>query len=121
MAQWKVIQRDCYPGHKEKKLKKKQKQLIDNIFQNLETYIILIESNGNPDLIKRNNTFVHEEKNGLYAIDQRPPAGGNQYRLYIYPDVENLTLYVLIIGDKKTQSSDIKEAHKDIGRIRNGK
>lgn len=63
---------------------------------------------------------MHDEKKGLFAIDQRPPVRGFQLRLYIYPDFDNRILHVLTIGDKNTQSNDIQISYKKIEELKNG-
>lgn len=120
MSHWQKVVEDSYPGHKEKKFGKKHKSLVTNILANLETYLTLLQSGEHPEQLKRLLSFVHEEKNGLYAIDQRPPVKGFQLRLYVYPEVESSKLHVLIIGDKKSQSGDIKIAHKVIKELQDG-
>lgn len=64
---------------------------------------------------------MHDEKKGLFAIDQRPPAGGFQLRLYVYPDYDKKVLNILTIGDdKNTQSSDIQICYKKIEELKYG-
>jgi hypothetical protein len=52
--------------------------------------------------------FVHSEPGDVVAIDQK--GGGPslaQTRLYVYPDVTREVLYMITLGDKKSQKADI--------------
>src|SRR5437879_3421061 len=53
--------------------------------------------------------FVHAEPGGVLAITERG-AGKNAVplRLYVYPDDANQTLYVITLGDKRSQDDDIQ-------------
>ena len=120
MNNWTIIKADTYPGHKEKKFGKKHRNLVFNLFENLQKYFELLEEGEHPEQLKRYLSFVHDEKRGLYAIDQRPPVKGFQLRLYIYPDISNQNLHILIVGDKNSQKDDIKLAQKAIKELQNG-
>jgi hypothetical protein len=52
--------------------------------------------------------YVHPEPGGVLAITQQG-AGKNAIplRMYVYPDDEAKTLYLITIGDKKSQHDDI--------------
>lgn len=118
---WNMEQASCYPGHKEKKYKDKYAKEVTNVLVNLATYIATLNNGVNPEQAKRTLPFVHEEKNGLIAIDQRPPVKGVQLRLYLFTDVESETIFVIVIGDKNTQKADIQLGHQFIKDFKNGK
>lgn len=52
--------------------------------------------------------FIHPEPGGVLAITERG-AGKNAVplRLYVYPDDEAQCLYLITLGDKKSQQTDI--------------
>ena len=54
--------------------------------------------------------FLHSEGAGVVAIDPTGVSGTNKktLRLYVYPDEETCTLYVLLLGDKSTQNTDVR-------------
>ena len=54
--------------------------------------------------------YIHDEPRGVKAIDESGPGKHKKaIRLYIYPDEETETLYVLTVGGKgKSQGRDIK-------------
>ena len=117
---WEILIHDTYPGHRQKNLAKKHCREVTNVFLNLETYKTALEAGEHPEQLKRYFSFVHDEKRGLFAIDQRPPVKGFQLRLYIYPDMTQKKLYILIIGDKNTQSDDIQVSYKKLEELKNG-
>jgi hypothetical protein len=64
-------------------------------------------------------SFVHAEPGGVLAITERG-AGKNAtpLRLYVYPDDALRTLYLITLGDKKTQRDDIQFCKKSLEFIR---
>jgi len=116
---WQIFEHDSFPQNRAKKLTKKYKKEVINLFKNLQTYLNSLQADLNPEELKRSHSFVHEEKKGLYAIDARPPVKGIQLRLYIYPQLIKKELHIMIIGNKKTQSMDIKIAHSEIKKEEN--
>jgi hypothetical protein len=63
--------------------------------------------------------FLHPEPSDVIAIDQKG-AGANiaATRLYVYPDTQTETLYLLTLGDKSTQSDDIQDCKAFVKYIR---
>lgn len=53
--------------------------------------------------------FLKPEGGGVLRIGEAGPRNVAATRLYVYPDEENEVLFLLSIGDKNTQSRDIKE------------
>jgi len=117
---WTMEKSACYPGNTEKKFAKVYKQAIANTLANLETYKATLEEGVHPEQAKRMLAFVHEEKKGLIAIDQRPPKNGVQIRLYVFSDLNSRKILIIAIGDKRSQESDIKFAYKIIEEYKNG-
>jgi hypothetical protein len=83
------------------------------VFRNLQRLLEMLEVQPKVHLITAN--FIHDEHHGVISIDQqgykpKQPAT----RLYVYPQQKSCTLYVITIGDKRTQKQDIKDCHKFI-------
>ena len=56
---------------------------------------------------------------GVIAIDQKGKGKSlAQMRMYVYPDVDSKTIYLLVIGDKKSQQSDIRYCNGFVQEIR---
>ena len=63
--------------------------------------------------------FIHSEPMGVIAIDQK--GGGKslaQTRLYVFPDVKTSVLYVVSLGDKRSQRADIQFCREFVGSVR---
>lgn len=104
----------CFSKSTADRISKKHPNEFKNTIKNLDTYIKTLEEGVPLEQAKRVLPFVHNEKNGLLAIDQRPPKGGFQLRLYIYPSEAKRVIYITSIGDKQSQQSDIKIGHRFI-------
>jgi len=104
----------CFSKSTADRISKKHPDEFKNTIKNLDTYIKTLEEGVPLEQAKRVLPFVHNEKNGLLAIDQRPPKGGFQLRLYIYPSEAKRVVYIISIGDKQSQQSDIKTGHQFI-------
>ncbi len=59
--------------------------------------------------------FIHPEPGGILAITERG-AGKNAIplRLYVYPDDDAQCLYLITLGDKKSQTDDIQFCKKSL-------
>src|SRR5262249_42670877 len=87
------------------------------VLDNLDTYFKALEAGTNPLQIKHG--FMHQEPLGVVAIDQK--GGGKdlaQTRLYVYPDTETETLFVITLGDKRSQKNDIATCRAFIHALR---
>lgn len=87
---------------------------------NLDKYFNALQNLGNPLQITAG--FIHNEPDGIIALDQK---GGKQKvklqqaRLYIFPYLKEKVLYILTIGDKRSQSNDINYCRKFVRKIKN--
>jgi hypothetical protein len=63
--------------------------------------------------------FLHSEPEDVIAIDQKG-HGRNlaETRLYVYPDTESETLYLLTVGDKPSQGDDIENCKRFVHQIK---
>lgn len=111
---WTYDLASCFSQSAKDRISKKHPDELKNVLKNLDTYIKTLEEGVSLEQAKRVLPFVHNEKNGLLAIDQRPPKGGFQLRLYIYPCEAKRVIYITSIGDKQSQQSDIKTGHRFI-------
>lgn len=92
-----------------RRLSKTHRQELTNVFDNLAAYIGDLRKGLKPQQINRGH--IHNELHGVKALDESGPGKHEKaIRLYIYPDEDTETLYVLTIGDKdkRSQQNDIK-------------
>lgn len=111
--QWCIEQTDLF-ARKFKQFRKKNKHsgLDKLLLNNLDTYLKALQFGTSPQKI--NAGFIHHEPNGVKAIDQkgsRKKVSGTpkECRLYVFPDSDGKVLYLITIGDKNSQKSDIKD------------
>jgi hypothetical protein len=103
---------------------KKQSDEYLAVMDNLEKYVISLESASHPRLVQFG--FLHEEPKGIRAIDQSGgtlASGGkrgklNQTRLYTYAALELKVLHLLCLGSKTTQAKDIRYAVSVVDALR---
>ncbi len=119
MLKWALEVTDKYE-RAYKRFEKKEPKILKAVLSNLDKYFHALEDHGSPQKITAG--FIHKEPHGIKAIDQR---GSNEKlketRLYIYPDTTKSTLHLITIGDKKTQSVDIKFCNKYVVKIKERK
>lgn len=88
---------------------KKHKRELAAVMSNLEKVFLAFRDGAKIEAV-RTFGFIHSEPAGVLAIDQKGGHGQGlkEVRLYVYPDTETKVLYVIILGDKKSQKADIK-------------
>lgn len=93
-----------------KKFAKAHRQELLNAVDNVAAFLSDLRGGLTPQQIIRG--YIHDEPHGVKGIDESGPGKHKKaIRLYVYPDEETETLYVLTVGDKstgKSQSRDIK-------------
>jgi hypothetical protein len=120
MSNWRLNYTDKYERDFKQYEKKHPDELIA-VINNLDFYFSTLGEVENPGLIK--SGFIHPESHGIIAIDQR---GGKrkvklqQTRLYVYPSIQDKTLYLLAIGDKNSQKRDIQFCIDTVKQIKKG-
>jgi len=103
-----------------KRFQKKHRRELANAFDNLDTFFKCLQAGAEPAQIQRG--FVHPEPSGILAIDQKGSGAHlKQVRLYIYPDEQTETLYVVTLGDKASQEGDIRFCKAFVEGIRTKK
>lgn len=111
MTDWLIESTDAYVrGHK--RYEKKFPAELIAVLDNLDRYFKMISHGVHPQFAVAG--YIHNEGKGVKAIDQRGGRKGKlkQTRLYIYPDIDTKILYLITIGDKKSQREDIKQSVK---------
>ena len=116
---WKIAQGDRFKN-KLSKFRKKYPKETDQATENVNKYFNALQGGAKPTNIKRG--YIHPESRGIVAIDEKGSGTIlSLTRLYIYPDEENETLWLLAIGNKQTQQDDIKLSKKAVSTIKKGK
>jgi hypothetical protein len=62
--------------------------------------------------------FFRSEGGDVYRIGQTGVAHAKESRLYVFPDQENRIMFILSIGDKDDQETDVNEAKSTVKKIR---
>ena len=107
MTEWKILKSSVLEA-RFKRFQKNHPNEAQAMLNNLDTYLTALNEGINP--VNLTAGFIHHEPDGIKAIDQKGGKGKlKQSRLYIYPDVSTKTVYVISVGDKTNQKSDIKE------------
>ncbi|EKD26308.1 MAG: hypothetical protein ACD_79C01270G0006 [uncultured bacterium] len=115
---WKLIRAEKF-NRRLKEYSKNHPDEVLCVLDNLNKYFFMLENGVKPRLISMG--CIHIEPKGIIALDQKGSKGKlKQTRLYIYPDEEKEILYVMTLGDKHSQSDDIKECIKFVDDIRKG-
>src|SRR4051794_15687256 len=102
---WKLQDVDEY-RRRHRRYEKDHPRELRAVMDNLDTFFKSLESGVKPLQIKHG--FLHNEPQGVVAIDQK--GGGKdlaQTRLYVYPDLETETLFLITLGDKRSQKNDL--------------
>lgn len=113
---WQLGATDEYE-RRHKRYAKDHPRELQAVLDNLDTYFKSLEAGVKPLQIKHG--FLHNEPLGVVAIDQK--GGGKhlaQTRLYAYPDTETEVLYVITLGDKRSQKEDISTCRGFVQRLR---
>ena len=62
--------------------------------------------------------FFRSEHEDVYRIGQTNVKHPHETRLYVYACVIRTTIYVLTVGDKSTQQSDINACHAKVRELK---
>jgi hypothetical protein len=86
---------------------KKRPNELAAVLRNLQRYLSMLNMAKNSKAVQAG--YLHPEPMGVVAIDQKG-GGGNlqETRLYTYADDVSKTIYLITIGDKADQHSDIE-------------
>jgi hypothetical protein len=102
---------------------KKRPNELKAVLLNLDKYFVALNQVSSRQI---RAGYIHVEPLGIIAIDQKgfkkdgtKRVKLQETRLYLYPDLNEKTVYLLLIGSKNTQKQDIKtcceyvKTHKD--------
>jgi hypothetical protein len=97
---------------------KKRPNELAAVLRNLGRYLALLNACNNSKCVQAG--YLHAEQSGVLAIDQKG-GGGNlrETRLYTYADDETGKVYLIAIGDKDSQHSDIEYSKQFVNSLRN--
>jgi hypothetical protein len=113
---WRILRTDVY-DRQAKWYAKKKKNEFKAVLDNLDTLVKSLHSGKRPKPFAYG--FLHEEPSDIIAIDQRgADAKVAATRLYVYPDIETDTLYLLTVGDKSSQGNDIQDCKRFVKQIK---
>jgi hypothetical protein len=114
-AMWKIKATDEYQRRLKRYAKNHPRELAA-VLDNLDTYFKTLLSGTKPKQAVFG--FVHAEPRDVIAIDQK--GGGPslaQTRLYAYPDLSREVLWLITLGDKRSQGSDIAICKDFVARL----
>jgi hypothetical protein len=96
---------------------KKHTRELAAVLRNLQRLLSILNVSKNSKVVQAG--YLHPEPMGVIAIDQKG-GGGNlaETRLYTYADDEKLLIYLIAIGDKKSQHSDVEYCKQFVDSIR---
>lgn len=86
---------------------KKYRRELKAVHDNLDTLLKALREGAKPQQVKLG--CIHPEPGGVLAIDQKGGGAGlKETRLYTYPDEDTKSLYLITLGDKRSQKKDIQ-------------
>ncbi len=115
-SQWQVEPTDQFEKDS-KWYEKKRPAELAAVLNNLSRYLTLLNHAKNAACVQAG--YLHNEPHGVRAIDQS--AGGKnlqETRLYTYADDKKRVLYLITIGNKSEQPSDIQLSSVFVSSLR---
>lgn len=116
VMKWRIEIADQAAGSLKRYAKKHPEESL-RMFANLQRFLDLVnEEDRDPRFVV---DVVRQEKGGLLAADTRgmPRSSKRESRLYFYPIHGERVLRVLRVGDKDTQTRDIRECRDLIRKL----
>lgn len=101
-----------------KKFADKYPRELNSCAANLDKLIGHLNSGLRLSVLAQNLSFFRTEGDGLFRIGQSGVKASKESRLYIYPDENTQVIFIIDIGIKETQGTDIASAKKIIKQIR---
>jgi hypothetical protein len=107
--EWRLVPTDLYVRRRADFEKKRPLQLRA-VERNLVRYQAMLLEQAIARLISAH--FIHPEGRGVASLSEKgfkpkqPPT-----RLYLYPAQDSKTVYLITIGDKRTQRTDIQDCY----------
>lgn len=116
--EWEIVESGFWNSSL-KKFLKRHKAETEAMLANLATYELALKNGVQPSQFKAG--FIHNERNGLVAIDQSGSSVRNpkQTRMYVYAWVWGKELHLIKIGDKTAQKKDVNDCKTYISPLKN--
>lgn len=117
MSGWKLVSTEEYDEAFSDYNENRPNELVA-VVANLSKYHDTLMQLEHPQKIT--GKYVHKESKGVKALDESGSGFNNLQatRLYIYPDVKTKSIYLITIGNKKSQKKDIKFCEVFIDQLR---
>lgn len=100
---------------------KKNKLEAQGALANLNFFLEQLQDGRMPEQLKHELSFVHSEPLGILAISEKHGARyatkPKPLRIYVFPSLPDSVLHILTMGDKSTQSDDIKHCKQTVERL----
>jgi hypothetical protein len=87
-----------------------------SLFANLDKILGLLREGQKVGGFRVN--FFRSEREGVYRIGQTGVPSAKESRLYVFPNEQNWTMYILSIGTKDGQIHDVNEAVRIANHIK---
>ena len=103
---WQIEPSTPWPKDQKWYEKKRPREMVA-VLHNLQRYLEQLNVASNARVVQ--GGYLHHEPHGVIAIDQK--GGGaslQETRLYTFADADTKTLHLITVGDKNSQSADIK-------------
>lgn len=112
---WGILKTDHYL-RRYRRYDKKRNNELKAVLNNLDIFLMALNAGKMPKPLLYG--FLHGEPCDVIAIDQTGGPKVAATRLYVYPDVDTETLYLLTLGDKSTQREDIQDCRNFVEQIK---
>lgn len=111
-ADWTIEKIDGFERSAKPWLKRYRRELLQTL-ENLDSLVGALRAGALTQQARQAYGFIHSEPDGIIAIDQKG-AGPHtkESRLYVWIDGIEQTVFVLRIGDKRSQQGDIAYCRK---------
>jgi len=94
--------------------RKKHEREYISCFNNLSKIKSLLEEGKKLSEMHYHPSFFRHETDGIFRIGQSGVSSAKESRLYIYPDSAARIIFIVGIGTKETQRSDLAAAKKAV-------
>lgn len=116
MSNW-TLNDEHLTSSKVKKIKKKHQAEVLSVFANLIILMEVLKKDLSFEKAVLDFNFLKSEKKNVYRIKEETEKNSHPVRLYFCVNNDELILFLLTIGDKNSQSTDIANAHKTAKKI----
>ena len=100
-----------------RQFQKKYPREYQSCFNNLDKIQKLLREGKRLSELQYNPSFFRHETDGIFRIGQSGVSGAKESSLYVFLESSERVIYLLSIGTKETQKSDLILAKKAIRKI----